>query len=55
MRISVKLVAGLGFRIHHGLLVLILPAVSAEMVRQPVAKEIDRTEAAGPRFVEALG
>jgi hypothetical protein len=52
---AVKPFADAGFRTHHGLLLLIVPAVVAEMVRQAVAKEIDRTEAAGPRFVEALG
>jgi hypothetical protein len=55
MSISVKLVAGLGFRTHQGLLALIVPAVVAKMVWQEVAEEIASQEAAEPRFVDALG
>ena len=55
LSIPVKLVGDLGFRNYRGLLVLIVPAAVAEVVRQELAEEIVSKEAAGPRFVEALG
>ncbi len=55
LSIPVKLVGDLGFRNYRGLLVLIVPAAVAEVVRQELAGEIAVKEAVGPRFVEALG
>jgi hypothetical protein len=55
LSIPVKLVGDLGFRNYRGLLVLIVPAAVAEVVRQELAQEIAANEAAGPRFVEAPG
>ncbi len=55
LSIPVKLVGDLGFRNYRGLLVIIVPAAVAEVVRQELAEEIASKEAAGPRFVEALG
>ena len=55
LSIPVKLVGELGFRNYRGLLVLIVPAAVAEVVRQDLAEEIAAKEAAGPCFVEALG
>lgn len=55
LSIPVKLVGELGFRNYRGLLVLIVPAAVAEVVRQELAGEIARKEAAGPRFVDVAG
>jgi hypothetical protein len=55
LSIPVKLVGDLGFRNYHRLLVLIVLVALADVVRRELAEEIASNEAAGPRFVEALG
>lgn len=55
LTIPVKLLGGIGFRAFQGLLVLIVPAAVAEVLRRELAEEIAAHQAAGPRFVEALG
>lgn len=47
LSIPVKLVGDLGFRNYRGLLVLIVPAAVAEVVRQELAEEIGAKEAVG--------
>ncbi len=50
-----KLVGDLGLRNYRALLVLIAPAAVAEVVREELAEAIAAHQAAGPRFVQALG
>ena len=50
-----KLLGDIGFRAFQGLLVLIVPAAVAEVVRQELAEEIAAHQAAGPCFVQAVG
>ncbi len=53
--LPVQLLGDIGFRNYQGLLVLIVPAAVAEVVRQELGEEIAAKQAAGPRFVEAVG
>jgi len=55
LSIPVKLLGDIGFRAFQGLLVLIVPAAVADVVRQELADEISAHQGAGPRFVAALG
>jgi hypothetical protein len=55
LSIPVKLLGDIGFRAFQGLLVIIVPAAVAEVLRQQLAEDIAAKQAAGPRFVEALG
>lgn len=53
--IPVKRLGEIGFRNVQGLLVLIVPAGVAEVVREQLAGEIAAKQAAGPRFREGSG
>ena len=55
MSIPVRLMGEIGFRNHHGVLILVLPAALAEITRERLSDEIAAGQAAGPRFVEAPG
>lgn len=49
--IPVKLLGEVGFRNLKGLLVLVVPAAVAELVRERLGEELAAKHAAGPRFV----
>ena len=53
--IPVKHLGEIGFRNVQSLLVLIVPAAVAEVVREQLAAEIAAKQAAGPRFREGAG
>ena len=53
--IPVKRLGEIGLRNVQSLLVLIVPAAVAEVVREQLAREIAAKQAAGPRFREGAG
>ena len=53
--IPVRRFGEVGMRNVQGLLVLIVPAAAAEVVREQLAGEIAQKQAAGPRFREGAG
>jgi hypothetical protein len=55
LSIPVKLLGEVGFRNLKGLLVLVVPAAAAELVRERLGEELATKHAAGPRFVTGAG
>ena len=55
LSIPVKLLGEVGFRNLKGLLVLVVPAAAAELVRERLGEELTTKHAVGPRFVTGAG
>ena len=55
LSIPVKLLGEVGFRNLKGLLVLVVPAAVAELVRERLGAELATKHAAGPGFVTGAG